>query len=102
MVCNGSLAARVAQSYFTLKSPAPAHRPRSPTFFGIGLGPRMEGHLTEFVGLARGSFDTYVLVRRVDGATTTLPKRVYIDADYRPSYDRLPVLPTGLEVRNNA
>jgi hypothetical protein len=47
----------------------------------------------EFTGLFRSSFDTYVVVDRGDGTKTTLPKRVYIAADYRPSYDLLPVLP---------
>jgi len=51
----------------------------------------------EFKGLFRSRFDTFVVVDKGNGHQTTLPKRVYIDADYRPSYDRLPILDDGFE-----
>ena len=62
----------------------------------------MEAGLEEYIGVARSSFDTYVVVDRGDGTTTTLPKRVYVNADYRPSYHLLPILPTGLEAKDDA
>ena len=58
--------------------------------------------MAEFVGISRSVYDTFVVVDRGDGTTTTLPKRVYIEADYRPSYDRLPVLQSDLEDADDA
>jgi len=56
----------------------------------------MNGYVVEFLGIARSSFDTYVVVDRGNGSTTTMPKQLYIDADFRPSFDFLPVLNDGV------
>ena len=57
--------------------------------------------MTEFTGIGRSYHDTFVLVDKGDGHTTTLPKHLYIGADYRPSYDRLPILHGTLPLDGN-
>jgi hypothetical protein len=57
--------------------------------------------MMDYTGIGRSYHDTFVVVDRGDGHTTTLPKGVYIDADYRPSYDRLPILPGTLPLEGN-